>query len=115
MDARRYRLSPVGFTAHIPRNAFTERWHGRDDVLERKVAVEGPRYRQAFEQGDPDHTAVWFGEACRMIGAIEPAAAIVKCITADAVRRLQRGGRHAAGLTRQITPDCNRCKSGPSP
>ncbi len=73
------------------RNAFTERWHGRDDELERKVAVEGPRYRQAFEQGDPDHTAVWFGEACGMIGAIQPAAAIVERIAADAARRLQRG------------------------
>lgn len=90
-------LSPVGFTARIRRNAFTERWHGREDELERKVAVEGPRYRQAFEQGDPDHTAVWFGEACGMIGAIEPAGEIVERIAADAARRIEHGTGAALG------------------
>lgn len=39
---------PRGFTARIRRNAFTERWHGREAELERNVAVEGRRYRQAF-------------------------------------------------------------------
>jgi nitronate monooxygenase len=65
---------PRGFTARIRRNAFTERWHGREEALEAAAAAEGPRYRQAFEAGDPDHTAVWFGEAAGVIHSIEPAA-----------------------------------------
>ena len=83
---------PRGFTARIRRNAFTERWHGREDLLEQNVAVEGPRYRQAFAEGDPDNTAVWFGEAAGLIEAIEPAALIVERMAADAVEQLARHG-----------------------
>lgn len=80
---------PRGFTARIRRNAFTERWHGREDELRDAAAVEGPRYRQAFEAGDPDHTAVWFGEAAGVIHAIEPAAAIVERMASQAAARLR--------------------------
>ena len=68
---------PRGFTARIRRNAFTDRWHGREELLEQNAAVEGQRYGQAFEAGDPDNTGVWFGEAAGLIHAIEPAADIV--------------------------------------
>ena len=83
---------PRGFTARIRRNAFTERWNGREDELEANVAVEGPRYRQAFAEGDPDNTAVWFGEAAGLIHAIEPAAAIVERMVAEAAFHLSRRG-----------------------
>ncbi len=83
---------PRGFTARIRRNAFTERWHGREEELEKNVAVEGPRYRQAFAAGDPDNAAVWFGEAAGMIGAIEPAGVIVERMVAEAAERLARHG-----------------------
>ncbi len=83
---------PRGFTARIRRNAFTDRWHGREEELERHVAVEGPRYRQAFAAGDPDKAAVWFGEAAGLIHAIEPAGVIVERMAADAARTL---GLHA--------------------
>lgn len=88
---------PRGFTARIRRNAFTERWHGREDELERNVAVEGPRYRQAFAAGDAEHTGVWFGEAAGLIHSIAPAAEIVERIVSDAVLALARqGGAHVA-------------------
>lgn len=83
---------PRGFTARVRRNAFTERWHGREAQLEAAVAVEGPRYRQAFEAGDPEHTAVWFGEAAGVIHAIEPAAAIVERMAVQAAARLRSHG-----------------------
>ncbi|MCM2251255.1 MAG: nitronate monooxygenase [Ramlibacter sp.] len=83
---------PRGFTARVRRNAFTERWHGREAQLEAAVAVEGPRYRQAFEAGDPDHTAVWFGEAAGVIHAIEPAGSIVERMAAQASARLRSHG-----------------------
>lgn len=79
---------PEGFTARIRRNAFTERWHGHEDELRAALDVEGPRYRQAFEAGDPEHTAVWFGEAAGLVDAIEPAAAIVERLVAEAAQRL---------------------------
>ena len=83
---------PRGFTARIRRNAFTDRWHGREEELERQVAVEGPRYRQAFNDGDPDHAAVWFGEAAGLVRAIEPAADIVERIALQAARLLESQG-----------------------
>jgi len=83
---------PKGYTARIRRNAFTDRWHGHEDELEANVATEGPRYRQAFTQGDPDNTGVWFGEAAGLIHAIEPAAAIVERMAAEAAFHLTRRG-----------------------
>lgn len=80
---------PRGFTGRIARNAFTDRWHGREEELEANVVVEGPRYRQAFANGDPDNAGVWFGEAAGLIHAIEPAAAIVERMAAEAVLRLK--------------------------
>jgi len=86
---------PRGFTARIRRNAFTGRWHGHEQELEAAIAVEGPRYRAAFEAGDPENTAVWFGEAAGVIHAIEPAGAIVERMAAEAAQRL--ASRGAAG------------------
>lgn len=88
VDIARQIAWPAGFTARVRRNAFTERWHGREDALRAQAAVEGPRYRQAFSDGDPDNTGVWFGEAAGLIGAIEPAGAIVARMAADAARLL---------------------------
>ena len=75
---------PRGFTARVRQNAFTRRWHGHEDQLKENVAVEGPRYRQAYSEGDPDNTAVWFGEAAGLIHAVEPASAIVERMATDA-------------------------------
>ncbi len=88
---------PRGFTARIRRNAFTDRWHGREELLEQNVAVEGPRYRQAFAEGDPENTGVWFGEAAGLIHAIEPAADIVERIVAEAAARIAACGGASIG------------------
>ena len=77
---------PAGFTARIRRNAFTERWHGREDGLRAALDVEGPRYRQALETCDPEHTAVWFGEAAGLVDDIPPAASIVQGMAAQAAQ-----------------------------
>jgi nitronate monooxygenase len=81
---------PTGFTARIRRNAFTSRWHGREDELEKNASVEGPRYRKAFAEGDPQRTGVWFGEAAGLIHSIEPAGTIVERIAAEALACLKR-------------------------
>lgn len=81
---------PSGFTARIRRNAFTNRWHGREDELAKHIAAEGPRYRQAFMDGDPENTGVWFGEAAGLIHSIEPAGAIIERMVSEAARCLDR-------------------------
>jgi len=88
VDLARQLPWPREFTARIRSNSFTQRWHGREDILAQSIAVEGPSYRQAFSEGDPDNAAVWFGEAAGLIDAIEPASAIVKRMAVDAARLL---------------------------
>jgi nitronate monooxygenase len=89
VDVARQIHWPRGFTARVRRNAFTQRWHGREDQLEQNVATEAPRYRQAFADGDPDNTGVWFGEAAGLIGAIEPASGIVERMASQAADLLR--------------------------
>ncbi len=79
---------PRGFTARIRRNAFTDRWHNREEALAANVAVDGPRYRQAFADGDPDNTGVWFGEAAGLIHDIPAAAEIVEGMAKEAAALL---------------------------
>lgn len=83
---------PPGFTARVRRNAFTDRWHGREDELAARLDVETPRYRDALAAGDPDDAAVWFGEAGGLVSAIEPAGDIVRRMSAEARARLVRLG-----------------------
>jgi nitronate monooxygenase len=78
---------PQEFTGRVQRNGFIDRWHGRESELAEQIAVEGPRYRQALADGDPDNVAVWFGEAAGLIEAIEPAATIIERMVNDASAR----------------------------
>ena len=89
-DIARKLAWPGEFTARIRRNAFTDRWQGHEDELAKNLSVEGPRYRQAFAEGDPDNSGVWFGEAAGLIHSIEPAAVIVERMTAEARACLKR-------------------------
>lgn len=82
---------PRGFTARIRQNGFTRRWHGREDELKKNITTEGPKYRQAFTNGDPENTGVWFGEAAGMITDIQPAGDIITDMVADAATRMGKG------------------------
>lgn len=82
---------PCEFTARVKNNAYMRRWHGRENLLKKNIMVEGPRYRQAFAQDDPDNTGVWFGEAAGLIKTIETAATIVERISWEAVSLLSDG------------------------
>lgn len=75
---------PRGITARVRRNAFTQRWHGHENELQQNATIEAPRYRQAFADGDPENTGVWFGEAAGLISAIEPASVIIERMVTEA-------------------------------
>lgn len=75
---------PADFSARVKRNAFVQRWHGREAELLENAASEDPRYRQAFAEGDPDQTGVWFGEAAGLVHEIKSAAAIIDEIVSQA-------------------------------
>jgi nitronate monooxygenase len=82
---------PTEFTMRLRRNAFTDRWHEDEEALAANTAVEGPRYRAASADGDPDNAAVIFGEAAGLIRSIDPAATIVDRIADEAAQVLRSG------------------------
>jgi len=82
---------PPEFTMRMRRNAFTERWHGDEKTLAANSDVEGPRYRAAFADGDPDNAGVVFGEAAGLIHSIEPGGAIIERMVDEAAQLLRSG------------------------
>ncbi|MUL78048.1 nitronate monooxygenase family protein [Mycolicibacterium sp. CBMA 226] len=87
---------PAGFTMRMRRNAFTDRWHGNEKALAANADIEGPRYRAAFADGDPDNAGVVFGEAAGLIHSIEPAATIIERMVDEASQLLQSGSGYTA-------------------
>jgi nitronate monooxygenase len=89
---------PEGFTIRVGRNAFTDRWHGREEELRSALAGEIPAYKAALAMGDAEHSAPVYGEAAGLIRAIEPAAEIISRMIREAIVRLEtRGGSMLIG------------------
>jgi nitronate monooxygenase len=77
---------PKPFTARVMKTRFVEDWHGREaDLVKPEVADrERLRYMTAMQDGDPDNTGVWVGEATGLIQDIRPAGELLRKIVADA-------------------------------
>lgn len=87
-DVARGLAWPPEFTARARQNYFTRRWQGREADLAAQAGEIGPRYRQAWLNGDPDNVGVFFGEATGLIHSIEPAAQIIQLMVAEAEKRV---------------------------
>ena len=87
-DIIRGRDWPHPYTGRAIRNAFSERWHGREDELGRNLAGEAERYAEAAAKGDVDRAVVFAGEAIDLIHELEPAGQIVERIVREALERL---------------------------
>ncbi len=85
--ARLYKW-PDEFTARVLKNAFTERWRGREDELRAQAEAIHPGYMAGVATGDPDNVGVWVGEATGMIDAVLPAGAIIEGMVRQAEERL---------------------------
>ena len=57
------------------------------------LETERPAYRKAADDEDYDTALVWVGEGVDLITSIEPAAALVARISADAEARLRESAR----------------------
>ncbi len=87
---RQYRW-PVPYTGRALRNAFLERWDGREEDLTAALDTEIPAFRAAVREGDFDTAMVWAGEAVDLISDVAPAAELVRRIGAEAEECLRRG------------------------
>lgn len=91
MDLARKLDWPPRYTARVLRNAYIERWHGREDQLMAVADEEAAKYRAAWASGDPDNSNTFVGEAAGLISAIEPVAEIMARMVSDAAAQIERG------------------------
>jgi nitronate monooxygenase len=82
---------PDGIAGRVLRNDFTAAWHDRDDAILAEQQRIRAMLETADEAGDPALAPVWAGSTAGLIHAVEPAAAIVRRVAADAERLLREG------------------------
>ncbi len=92
LDIARGAPWPARYPARTLRNAFLDRWRGREDELE---ADEDARasYREATDRADLDAVPVWASQAIDLITEMMPAADLVGLLAAEAEQALVRSGR----------------------
>jgi nitronate monooxygenase len=93
MDLARKLDWPARYTARVLRNAFIDRWHGREAELAVVADEEAAKYRQAWAAGDPDASNTFVGEGVGLIRGIEPAAAIIARMVEEAESRIDAAAR----------------------
>ena len=101
VDIVRKKDWPKPFTARVMKNRFVEEWHGREAELAQPTVAEREtqRYVSAMENGDPDNTGVWVGEATALIRNVRPARELLWHIADDAERLLQEKAMSFTGRT----------------
>lgn len=93
MDLARKLDWPQRYTARVIRNAFIEKWHGREAALAEVADDEAAKYRKAWGEGDPEGSNTFVGEGVGLIHGIEPAAAIIARMVDEATGRLGNASR----------------------
>ena len=89
-DIVRGRNWPTGYTGRLMRNAFIDKWTGREDEL-RAVAAQERKVVEAADRSDDYDTAnVTVGEAIGLIHDIPPAGELVTQLAAEAEACLLR-------------------------
>ena len=83
LDVARGARWPERYTARTLRNAFLDRWRGRDAELETDEGAKAD-YRTAADRGDLSVVPVWAGEAIDLITDVTPAADLVARIAGEA-------------------------------
>jgi len=90
-DVVRRHQWPEPYTGRALRNAFLERWDGREEDLSAALSSEVPAFMTAAGEGDFDTAMVWAGEGVDLISDIAPAAELVRRTGAEAEEYLRAG------------------------
>ena len=93
MDIARHLKWPERYTARVLRNAFTDQWHDDIPGLLANAEAEANRWKAAWAAGDMETANTFVGEAAGLIHGVEPAAAILEGLVAEAEECLGRGAR----------------------
>lgn len=90
MDLARRLDWPSRYTARVLNNAYTARWHGREQELIAVAEEEAQKYRKAWAEGDPERSNTFVGEAVGLIDGIVPAGDLVRGMVSEAEACLKR-------------------------
>jgi NAD(P)H-dependent flavin oxidoreductase YrpB (nitropropane dioxygenase family) len=82
-DVARANVWP-GAMARSRRNAFVERWAGREWELRARQPEAAAALQRAVEAGDADHAALLIGQDAGLIHDLPPAGELVERIVAEA-------------------------------
>lgn len=93
MDIARALDWPERYSCRVLENAFTERWHGREDELRRAGEAVAEGWRAAWAKGDPDGANTFVGEVTGLIRDIRPAPDILAEMVREAAERLRHASR----------------------
>jgi nitronate monooxygenase len=92
-DIVRERYWPDRFNIRVVRNAFTDRWHGKEDELRANRPPETQRVHAAIASGDPSFAPIIAGEALGLIEVVEPAETIISRMVEEAADILRSSAR----------------------
>jgi len=81
---------PARFTARVLHNRFTQTWHGREPDLRSRREQVSRDWIDGWAAGDPERANTFVGEAVGLIDTIDPAAAIIERMGAQAASILGR-------------------------
>jgi nitronate monooxygenase len=76
-DMARNNVWPAPYSGRVLRNAFSDKWYGRERELLQQLHVEQARYREARANHQYDTAAVIAGESAGLIHEVLPAKTIV--------------------------------------
>lgn len=79
-----------GAYARVQRNRFIETWLGREGELRHRQAEAAAAAARALAAGDVDQAILYTGQGAGLIDSVEPAAAVVERIVADATALLRQ-------------------------
>jgi nitronate monooxygenase len=82
---------PERFNIRVVRNAYVDRWLGRESEMRAAGAEERARYAEGAAAGDPDVAPAIAGEAVGLIHDVRPAAEILATLAHEAEAVLRAG------------------------
>ncbi|MGH9214509.1 MAG: NAD(P)H-dependent flavin oxidoreductase [Acidimicrobiales bacterium] len=92
LDIARGAPWPARYSARTLRNAFLDRWRGREAELEADEVARA-EYRTAADQGDLSVVPVWASEAIDLITSLMPASDLVASLAVEAEEALRQAGQ----------------------
>jgi nitronate monooxygenase len=81
---------PDEFPGRALQNAFTARWHGREDALQAQLGEVRPAFEAARRREDYTQAYVYAGQAVGLVHEVLPAAELVQRLLAEAEATLAR-------------------------